>query len=160
VPATCPYPKSDQSNPWLQSHFLKLQLNFMLPPTPLSSCGLFHLGFPIKTLYTPLFSSIRATGPAHFTLLDLIIRNIVGKRYRSLRSSLCSFLYSSVTSPLIGPNIILGTLFSKTQSLRFSLNMNDKVFHSYKITGKIIILCILIFIFLDIKLEDKRVCIE
>jgi hypothetical protein len=98
------------------------------------------LGFPIKTLYTPLLSSIRATGPTNFTLLDLIIRNILDKEYRSLSFSLCSFLYSSVTSSLIGTNVILGTPFSKPQSLRFSLNMNDKFSHSYKTTGKIVVL--------------------
>jgi len=37
VPATCPYPKPDQSNPCPQSHFLKIQFNFMFPPTPRSS---------------------------------------------------------------------------------------------------------------------------
>ena len=56
----------------------------------LPSC-LFHSGFPTRTLYTLLFSSIRATYPFHLILLDFITRTIFGGQYRSLRPSLCSF---------------------------------------------------------------------
>jgi len=45
---------------------------------------------------------ILATCPAHLMLLDLIIRTILGEKYRSLSSSLCSFLHSPITSSLSG----------------------------------------------------------
>jgi len=38
--------------------------------------GLFPSGFPTKTFYTPLLSSIRATCPVHLILIDLIARTI------------------------------------------------------------------------------------
>ena len=40
------------------------------------------------------------------------------KKCRSLSSSLCSFLHSTVTSSLIGPDILLNTLFPNPLSLR------------------------------------------
>ena len=109
--------------------------------------GLFPSGFPIKILYTPLFSTIRATCPAHLILFDLITRTVFGEQYRSLSSSLCSFLHSPFYLPPLSPNILLNTLFSYTLSLRSSRNVSDQVSHPYKTTGKIIVLYILIFVF-------------
>jgi hypothetical protein len=84
----------------------------------------------------------------------------VGEEYRSLSSSLGTFLHSPLTSSLLGLNILLNTLFSYSLSLRSSLNVSDKVSHPYKTTRKIIVLYILIFKLLDIKLEDKRIGTE
>jgi len=100
--------------------------------------GLFHSGFPTKTLYTPLLSPTRDSCHTHLILLDFITRTTFGEQYRSLSSSLCSFLHSPVTSALLDPNIPLNTLLSNTLSLRSSLNVSDQVSHPYKTTGKII----------------------
>ena len=153
VPATCPYPQATSSSHQTHSHFLKIHLNIILPSTFWSPQWFFPSDFPTKTLCTPLPSSIRVTCPAHLILLDFIIRTILGEEYRSLSSSLCNFLHSPVTLSLLGPNILLTTL-----SLRSSRNVSNQVSYPYKTTGKIIVLYILIFKFLDSKLEDKRFC--
>jgi len=82
------------------------------------SNDLFPSCFPTKILYMPLLTPIHATCPAYLILLDSIIRTILGEEYRSLSSSLCSFLHYVVTSSLLGPNILLNTLFSNTLSLQ------------------------------------------
>ena len=91
--------------------------------------------------------------------LDLITLKYV-VRFRSLSSSLYSFLHSPVTSSLLGPNILLKTLFSNIISLRSSLNVSDHVSHPYKKKGKITFPCILIFMLLDSKLEGKIFCTQ
>ena len=100
-------------------------------------CDLFPSEFPATFLYTTLLSPIRATCPADLILVDLITRTILGEQYRSLSSSLCSFLHSPVTLSLLGPNILLNTL-----SLRSSLSVSDQVSLPYKTRDKIIVLYI------------------
>ena len=108
------------------SHFLKIylilssRLHLGLP-----SC-LFPSGLPTKTLYLPLPFSTRVTCPAHCILLEFITPTSFGEQYRSLSSSLCNFLHSSVTSSLLGPNNVLSISFWSTFSLRSSPKVTDQ----------------------------------
>ena len=124
-----PVPILSQLNPvhnptsWRSLPILSSHLHLGLPN------GLFPSDLPSKTLPMPLLSPIRSTCPAHHILLDFITRKILGEQYRSLSSSLCSFLHFPVTSSLLCPNIPLSTQFSNALSLRSSHNVSDQVSH-------------------------------
>ena len=153
VPATCPYPESDHSTPCPPSHFLKIHLNIIVPSMPGSSRWSLSLRFrhqnPVYTSPLPHTCYVLR----HIILLDLITQKIFGEEYRSLSSSLCSFLHS-----LLGPNILLSTLFSNTLGLHSFLSVSDRVSRPYKTRGKLIFVYIVIFLYLDSKLKDKRSC--
>ena len=100
---------------WRSILLLSSHLRLGLP-----SC-LFPSGFPTKTLYTPLLFPIIDTGPACLILLYLTTWKILVEDYRSLSSSLCSFLHSPVTSSLLGPNSLLNSLLPNTLSRRSSI---------------------------------------
>ena len=58
----------------------------------------FPSDFPMKTSYAFLYSSIRATCPAHLVLPQLSVLTIFGEEYRQRSSSLCNFLQPSAIS--------------------------------------------------------------
>ena len=100
------------------SHFLKINLNIILTSTPGSPQWFLSPRFAHQN---PLHASplpIRATCPAHLILHDLIARTILGEEYRTLSSSLCSLLYSPVTSSLY---IALKILTQPTQRNVFNI---------------------------------------
>ena len=94
---------------WKSILMLSTHLRLGLP------IGLLPSGFPTKTLYTHIFSPLRATCPAHL-ILDFITRTILGEEYKLFSSSLRNLLHSPVISSLLGPNILPNTMFSDTSA--------------------------------------------
>jgi hypothetical protein len=96
------------------------------------------MGFPIKISYAFLFFSC----VLHATPIS-----------SSLTWSFWLYLAKSDYSNYIWRRVRV----MKLLIMQFSLNVRDKVSHSYKTTSKIIISCILIFTFLYNSREDKKV---
>jgi hypothetical protein len=142
-------PVLSQLNPIrpIDPYLPKVHLNVILPPTPRSSQWSLTLGpsnqNPVNA--SPLPHASHMSRPPHppWLNLDLII---FCEEYRLWISSLWNFLHDPSTS-LLGPNILLNTLFSNTLSLCSSLKMRDQVSQQYCTIGKIAVLYILIFRF-------------
>ena len=113
------------------SHILKVHLNIILPSTSGSHKWSLSFRFPQQDpLYAFTFPHTRyMPRPSHS--FRFTHPNNTGEEYRPFSSSLRSFLHSPVTSSLLGPNILLSTLFSNALGLRFSLNVNDQISHPY-----------------------------
>ena len=103
------------------SHLLEIHPNIIHPSTPRSPQWSPSIRFPHQDPIHPLSSPIRATCPAHLILLDFITRTILGEEYKPFNSSLCNLLHS-VTSSILGPNILLNTMFPNTVSFLSSHN--------------------------------------
>ena len=134
------------------SHLLEIHPNIIHPSTPRSPQWSLSLRFPHQDPIRPPLLTHTRHMPSASHSSRFYHPHILGEEYRSLISSLCNLLHSPVTSSLLGPNILLNTIFANTLSSLSSLNVNDQVSHPYKTTGKIIVLYILIFKFLKIKI--------
>jgi len=100
-----PHPTAWRSISVLSSH-----LSLGLPSRLLPS------GFPTKTLYTPLLSSMPAICPAHLIFSRFDNPNNIGWGVQIIKLIIMKFFSTPVTSSLLGPNILLNTLFSNTLS--------------------------------------------
>jgi len=108
VPATCPLPEPHRSSPYPH---ITLPLDPSLYYLPMYAWVFqvvsfsqvntpkiyIHLSFPPCT--APTFP------------LDFVTKIVFGEKYRSLRSSLRTFLHSCFTSSLLCPDILYSTVF-------------------------------------------------
>ena len=118
VPATCPNPEPAPCSP--RPNFpLSEDPSLYYPPicTWFFHVVSFSQVSPPKTCIC-LSSPHTRYMPRPFHSSRFNHPNNIGEEYRSLSSSLCSFLHSSVTSSLLGPNILRNILFSNTLSVR------------------------------------------
>ena len=88
------------------SHFLKNNLNIILPSRPRSSKWSLSLKFPHQNSPHPYTCYMH--GLSHSS--RFVTQTIFGEEYRSLRSALYSLLHFPVTSSLFCPNILLRTI--------------------------------------------------
>ena len=86
-------------------------------------------GRPLKILLETWNRNGSTTGPTPWQIYDDDNDDDDADEYRSLSSSLSSFLHSPVTSSLLGRTILLSTLFPNTLSLSSSLNVSDQFSH-------------------------------
>ena len=141
--------------PPISSEFRGGGLNTPKPPlgTPLFKVVSFPQISPPKPCM--LLSPKCGTFLTHLILLDFFTRTISGEQYRSLSSSLRSFLHSPVTSSLLDPNVFLNTLFSNTLSLTFLPQCERPSFTTIQNKRQNYSSVYLNFKFLYRKLEDK-----
>ena len=109
VPANCPYPEQARSSP---------HNPLPLPEDPYS-------------YYPSIYAWVsQVVSFPHLILLHFITRTIFGEQCRSLIPSLRNFLYSSVTSSLLSPNIP-PTPYSETPSAYVPPSMLATKFHTH-----------------------------
>jgi hypothetical protein len=83
------YSEPNQPFPTTPLYSSKINFNIILSPNLCLPSRLFHSGFPTSILHA-LLSPILAISPAHLVPLDRM--GLFGEEYKSLSSSLCSYL--------------------------------------------------------------------
>jgi len=137
------------------SHFLMIHFISIIPYTTRPSKWTLSIRSshqnPVCTCLVPHMWHMPC--PSHASWFDLLINIWWWVESVQLLTLWSSHLpcYLVPLSPYIFPQHLLNTL-----SLCSSLNVRNQTLDPYKIRGKITILCFLIFMFLDSKLEDKR----
>ena len=117
MPVTCPYSEPDQSSSCSLSNLLKIHLNSILPTKLWCSKWSLSLRFPHQNplCNSPFPHTCHMRRRSHSSRYD--DPNNIWCGVQIINSSLRSFPHFSVTSSLLGPNILLNTLFSKTLRL-------------------------------------------
>jgi len=115
-------------------YFLKIHLIIVLPSTPGSPQWSLSLRVPYQNPVHafPLPHTSYMPRPSHSSWF-YHSHNIGWAPHYAV------FIHSPVTSSLLGPNILLNTLFSNTLSLRSSPSVSDQVSHPYKQLAKLYI---------------------
>jgi hypothetical protein len=90
------YPEPHESSRCPSTHFLKTYWNIILPSIPRSLKCSFCLRFSHRNSVCTYPRPLHATSPDHLIILNLIIRIIFGKEYRSQCSSLSNLIHSQV----------------------------------------------------------------
>lgn len=126
-PTKCPYPQPDKCGP-VSSKSTEIFLSQLFLPLPIGLC-------PSGSIYKT-FSLMCGTYLTHLTLLNFITLIKSGKDHKPWRFLFycCLQLYS--TACLLGPNIFISTLFSKTLKLCHFLSVGYNVSHLYKTREK------------------------
>jgi hypothetical protein len=98
--------------------------------------SIFPSGFNTKIVYVFLPSPHACYIPRPSHRISFDHRNAFSEEYKVWSSLVNNFLHLIVTSSVLGPNILLSTLFSDALNL-CSVNARDHVSHPYKTTGRI-----------------------
>jgi hypothetical protein len=157
---TYSYPEPDQLSSSPPFNFLKVHFNITSHLYTGLLIGLLHLGFTTSILYISCFlpHTCYMPRPSHFSWFDPSNNVCWGALIMKLS---CHLLQSPLTSSLLGPHVCLSLSlsapFSNILRPRSSLSKRHQVSHSYKTTGKITVLHILIvicFLAVNWKIED------
>ena len=124
----------------LTSHLLEIHPNIIHPSTPRSPQWSLSLGFPHQD---PIHPSPHPCTPHVQPISFFSILSPAQYWVRSTNHLAPRYAISSIppfNSALLGPNILLNTMFSNIFNFLSSRNVSDQVSHPYKTKGKIRIL--------------------